>query len=150
MKKIILTFLFALIATFSYGQFNHYNYKNRPKININEYCVVDSFPLERISIYSPFDYESDKVISMGSGDYLIEIPHKDKIIIRKNKDNTKAIVLYNSYCFGRHKEFNIKDQEVRTVLWYEDDDIFCGYIYDKKYKVCKYFETRKTFNVTNE
>ena len=138
MKKLItLILLFTSITCF--GQNRKYF---REYIDLSKYEIVDSLPLERIFIYSPFDYESDKVISTGDGTYLIEMPHKDKMIIRKTKDNNKAIVVYNSFIFGRHKEFNIEDSDRRLVLWYEDDDIYCGYVYDKQYKVAKYFESR--------
>ena len=138
MKKLItLILLFTSITCF--GQNRKYF---REYIDLSKYEIVDSLPLERIFIYSPFDYESDKVISTGDGTYLIEMPHKDKMIIRKTKDNDKAIVIYNSFIFGRHKEFNIEDSDRRLVLWYEDDNIYCGYIYDKQYKVAKYFESR--------
>ena len=137
MRKLLL-FLLLSIATLSYSQGRHF----RNYIDISKYEIIDSFAIERISIYSPFDYEDDKIINSGNGDYLIEIPHKDKMIIRKTKDNKKAIVVYNSIVFGRHKEFNIKDSDRRTILWYEDDNLYCGYIYDKVYKVCKYFESR--------
>ena len=138
MKKLItLILLFTSITCF--GQNRKYF---REYIDLSKYEIVDSLPLERIFIYSPFDYESDKVISTGDGTYLIEMPHKDKMIIRKTKDNNKAIVIYNSFIFGRHKEFNIEDSDRRLILWYEDDDIYCGYIYDKQYKVAKYFESR--------
>lgn len=133
LRKLILL-VTCLISLNSYGQ-RHY-------IDISKYTVVDSLSLERIYIYSPFDYESDKIISTGEGTYLIEMPHKDKMIIRKTKDEKKAIVIYNSFVFGRHKEFNIKENERRLILWYEDEHIYCGYIYDKVYKVCKYFESR--------
>ena len=134
MRKILFI-LAMLLSVACYGQRrfipNHYQYN-----------IVDSLPLERITIYSPYDYESDKVIYLGGGDYLIELPHKDKMVICYNGDKSKAIVLYNSYCFGRHKEFNIKDSKKRLILWYEDSNLYCGYIYDKTYKVCKYFEAR--------
>ena len=133
LRKLILL-VTCLISLNSYSQ-RHY-------IDISKYTVVDSLSLERIYIYSPFDYESDKIISTGEGTYLIEMPHKDKMIIRKTKDEKKAIVIYNSFVFGRHKEFNIKENERRLILWYEDEHIYCGYIYDKVYKVCKYFESR--------
>ena len=136
LRKLIIV-LMCLIVTNSYAQ-RHF----RQYIDFSEYEVVDSLPLERIYIYSPFDYDSDKVINAGEGNYLIEMPHKDKMVIRVNKNRTKAIVVYNSYCFGRHKEFNIKDDNKRLILWYEDEDIYCGYIYDKFYKVCKYFEAQ--------
>lgn len=137
--KYLFIVLFTMLNIMSgYSQRNYF----RHYIDIKKYEVVDSFPLERISIYSPFDYEGDKVISTGDGTYLIEMPHKDRMIIQKTKDNTKAIVVYNSYCFGRHKEFNIKENSRRIILWYEDDDLYCGYIYDKVFKVCKYFESK--------
>lgn len=136
MRKLIL--LMCLITLNSYAQRKHF----REYIDFSKYEVVDSLPLERMSIYSPFDYDTDKVISTGEGTYLIEMPHKDKLIIRKTRDNTKAIVIYNSFVFGRHKEFNIKNSDRRLILWYEDDNLYCGYIYDKQYKVAKYFESR--------
>lgn len=138
MKRKIFILLLIFISTFSYAQRRHF----REYIDFSKYEIIDSLPLERINIYSPFDYDSDKIINNGDGEYLIELPHKDKIIIRKTKDKKKAIVLYNSIVFGRHKEFNIKENDRRLILWYEDDNLYCGYIYDKIYKVCKYFESR--------
>ena len=94
---------------------------------------------------TPFDYEEEYIYKTETGLYLIDMPHKDKMIIKTNKDRTKAIILYNSFVFGRHKEFNIVETEKRLVLWYKDEDIYCGYIYDKRYKVCKYFEENDFF-----
>jgi len=142
MKKILFSILLLFSISVCFAQMHHPKHFNMPHIDFNEYCVVDSLPLERITIYSPYDYNGDEVIQLGNGEYLIEMPHKDKMIIRTNKERTKAIVLYNSYCFGRHKEFNIKENDKRFVLWYLDDnELYCGYTYDKKYKVCKYFES---------
>ena len=135
MKRIVLTLMLAFIAAFGFSQPFMGGHIDKTK-----YEVVDSLPLERIFIHSQFDYEGDKVIDAGDGEYLIEMPHKDKMVILLTKDRSQAIVVYNSYCFGRHKEFNVKETEKRIVLWYEDDDTFCGYAYDKTYKVCKYFE----------
>lgn len=157
MKKILFTFLCTLFVSVCFAQmpFRKHQPKhfNMPNIDKMEYCVVDSLPLERITIYSPYDYsEADGVIKLGETSYLMEMPFADKMIIATNKDRTKAIILYNSYCFGRHKEFNIKENDKRLVLWYEDDNVYCGYTYDKKYKVCKYFENFwEEFNkLTNE
>ena len=100
--KILILLFIGLISINSFGQ-------RRFIRNHLQYTEIDSLLLERISIHSPFDYESDKVIPMGDGDYLIEIPRKDKMVICTNKERTKAIILYNSYCFGRHKEFNITE-----------------------------------------
>ena len=140
MKKSIITLVFAMIATFALCQTNMNRHFFRHKIDIKKYEVVDSLPIERIYIPSIFDYDEDKVITTGYGEYLIEAPHKDKMIIRTDKDRTKAIVVYNSFVFGRHMEYNIKESDKRLVLWYKDDNLFCGYTYDKRYNVCKYFE----------
>ena len=144
MKKFIFTILFTLFISVSFAQMPQrmpQRHFNMPNIDRMEYCVIDSLPLERITIYSPYDYsENDGVIKLGETTYLMEMPFTDKMVIATNKERTKAIILYNSYCFGRHKEFNIKESDKRIVLWYQDDDLYCGYAYDKKYKVCKYFE----------
>lgn len=145
MKKILFTILFTFVVSLSFAQMpqrmhppRHFN---MPNIDRMEYCMIDSLPLERITIYSPYDYsEEDGVIKLGESTYLMEMPFSDKMIVAYNKDRTKCIILYNSYAFGRHKEFNVKETDKRIVLWYQDDDLYCGYAYDKKYKVCKYFE----------
>jgi len=140
MKKYLLLIVFTIFSIVSFSQVSiprrvaHFH-------DFKKYEIVDSLPIERLYIHSPFDYDDETVISMGEGNYLIKAPHKDNVIIRRNRNNTKAIVVYNSYFFGRHKEFNIKENDNRLILWYEDDKLYCGYIYDKKYKTCKYVET---------
>ena len=141
MRKFLVLFLFTMISMVSFGQVSI------PKrvahlFSFKKYEVVDSLPIERLFIHSPFDYDDETVVSMGEGNYLINAPHKDNMIIRRNADNTKAIVVYNSYCFGRHKEFNVKENDKRIILWYEDDHCYCGYVYDKEYKACRYLEER--------
>ena len=110
-----------------------------------QYEKLDSLPLERIMIHFDKEIDDEKFISLGDGDYLVNVPHKDRMLIRTNSDRTKAIVIYNSYCFGRHLPFNIEENEKRIVLWYKDNRTYCGYIYDKEFKVCKYFESKKQF-----
>ena len=143
-KRFILSLVFVLVATFSFGQAPHMN--RFAPVDFSKYEVVDSFSIERIMIHFNKEVDDENLISLGDGDYMAPVPHKDRMIIRKTIDNEKAIVLYNSYCFGRHFEFNIKDNERRTILWYEDKRIYCGYIYDKEYKVCVYYESRKEYN----
>ena len=144
MKRFILSLVFVLVASFGFAQAHRINFMNR--VDFNKYEVVDSLPIERIMIHFDKEIDDENLISLGSGDYMATVPHKDNMIIRTTSDKTKAIVVHNSYAFGRHFEFNVEDNERRTVLWYEDKGIYCGYIYDKKYKVCKYFESKKEFN----
>lgn len=146
MKKFILTILFALIATFSFSQSRQFNYNVvKPAIDITQYSVVDSLPLEKIDLQFNKEIDDENLISLGDGHYMAPLPHNDKMIIRMTQDSTKAIVLYNSIVFGRHFEFNVKDNDRRMILWYQDKNIYCGYIYDKHYKVCSYFESKKEF-----
>lgn len=129
MKKLIMLIL-ALVSINCYAQFE----------------VVDSLPLERIMIHFNKEIDDEKLISLGEGDYMAPVPHKDNMIIRTNSDRTKAVVLYNSYCFGRHLVFDVQENDRRLILYHKDNNLYCGYIYDKKFKVCKYFESRKEYN----
>ena len=77
----------------------------------------------------------------AGGDYIINLPRKGMIIVAYNKEATKAIVLKTiGPQFVRHMEYNVKDDETRTVLYYKDEHLYCGYIYDKRIKAGRYFE----------
>lgn len=143
MKRFILSLVFVLVASFGFAQAPRMSFMNR--VDFNKYEVVDSLPIERIMIYFEKEIDDENLIDLGGGYYMAPVPHNDKMIIRTTTDKTKAIVVHNSYAWGRHFEFNVEDNERRTVLWYEGKGIYCGYIYDKKYKVCKYFESKKEF-----
>lgn len=90
------------------------------------YIEIDSLILEKM--YMDKSKES----------YSIEAP--GKMIIAYNQDRSKAIILRNSYVFGKHFEFEVKEEPNRLILWYKDNHIYCGYIYDKRIKSCDYFE----------
>ena len=143
MKRFILSLVFVLVASFGFAQAPRMSFMNR--VDFNKYEVVDSLPIERIMIYFEKEIDDENLIDLGGGYYMAPVPHNDKMIIRTTTDKTKAIVVHNSYAWGRHFEFNVEDNERRTVFWYEGKGIYCGYIYDKKYKVCKYFESKKEF-----
>lgn len=132
MRKLLLI-LFMFVPTLLLAQ---------PRFS--EYNVVDSLPLEMVYIH--LDKEIEDAIDLGGGYYMVKMPHKDKIVFRTNSDRTKAIMIYHSICFGSKRfEYNIEENEHRLVLWYKDNRNYCGYIYDKKYKVCKYFESKREF-----
>lgn len=125
MKKIILIAL-TVLSTLSIsaqrpGRLAHFR---------NVYTQLDSLVLENMPTVEQTEY----------GDYLIALPKSTKVIIAYNNDKTKAIVLHSSYQFVRHMEYNVKDDNVRTVLYYKDKHLYCGYIYDKKSKAGRYFE----------
>ena len=143
MKRFILNLVFVLVASFGFAQAPRMSFMNR--VDFNKYEVVDSLPIEHIMIHFNKTIDNEDFIALGDGDYMAPVPHKDNMVIRMTQDKTKAIVVHNSYAFGRHFEFNVKDNERRIILWYEDKAIYCGYVYDKKYKICKYFESRKEF-----
>lgn len=127
MRKIILTTLFAIFAMTSMVAQPR---MARPMHFNKVYTIIDSLVLEKIP--TPFPTEDD--------DYLMELPRNGKMVIAYNEDKTKAIVLRNGYTHGRHMQFDVEDNKARLVLYYMDKTIFCGYIYDKASKACKYFE----------
>ena len=137
MKKFILSLVLFSISSLVFAQMKPFDF--------SKYEVVDSLPIERIMIHFDKDIDNDEFISLGNGDYMAPVPHKDKMIIKKTSDGSMAIVLYNSYCFGRHFEFNVKEDERRVILWYDNGGIYCGYVYDKEFKVAKYYESKKQF-----
>lgn len=125
MKKFILTTIFALVAMFSYCQgFNH----ERGHFKM-VYRTVDTLLLKNVPTPNP----------TMNGDYLITLHKEQKIIIAYNNDHSKAIVLHG-YMWGKRMEFNVKYEGSRLILWYKDDYLYCGYIYDEKVKACQYFE----------
>jgi hypothetical protein len=151
MKKIFITFLFACMALVSFAQMPQMPNRPsigqfRPNVDFGKYEVVDSLPIERIIVHFNKEIDDENLLSMGSGDYLAPVPHKDNMVIRTTADRTKAIVVHNSYTFGRHLEFDIQENERRLILYVKNDNLYCGYIYDKRFKVCKYFEDKKEFN----
>jgi hypothetical protein len=73
------------------------------------------------------------------GDYLVTLPKEQNLIFAYNEDRTKAIVLHG-YMWGKRMEFNVKYNEARLILWYKDEHIYCGYIYESKLKACQYIE----------
>lgn len=143
MKRFILSLCFVLATTIGFAQapFMYRNYEGQ----FAKYEIVDSLTLENVLVHFDKEIDNEDFIDMGAGDYIAPAPHKDKIVIRTNADRTKAIVVYNSYVFGRHFEFNVQDNERRTILWYQDKNIYCGYVYDKQYKVATYYESKKQY-----
>ena len=125
MKKYILIVLTVLFALNTNAQ-----RPGRPAHFRNVYTQIDSLILEN----APSVEETEE------GDYLIALPRATKVVIAYNNDKSKAIVLRSGYQFVRHMEYTVKDDEARTVLYYQDKHIYCGYIYDKKSKAGKYFE----------
>ena len=123
MKKIIITLIAAIITCITcYAQSRRVHFKN-------EYKVIDTLVINNLpSVYPTND-----------GDYLITLPKEQNLIIAYNNDRTKAIVL-RGYPHGKHMEFNVKYDGVRLILWYKDEHIYCGYIYDEKLKACQYVE----------
>lgn len=143
MKRFILSLVFVFVATFGFAQAPHMN-RFEP-IDFNKYEMVDSLPIERIMIHFEKEIDNEDFIDLGSGDYMAPVPHKDNMVIRLTSDKTKAIVVYNSYCFGRHLEFNVEENDRRVILWYKDKNLYCGYVYDKEFKIAVYYESKKEF-----
>ena len=115
-------------------------------------------PLEMISVNLPSGLEPPaESIDLGEGSYLLKMPEKHSMVILRWEDGG-AIVLHSSFFISRfftnperyfrgprhdHLRYEVMENDRRLVLWHKDDRIYCGYIYDKYYKVCQYFEKRE-------
>ena len=125
MKKVILISLMCLFTLAAncqrFGRNIHFR---------NVYTTVDTLIVKNVkSLYPTKD-----------GDFLITLPKEEQnLIIAYNKDHSKAIVLHG-YMWGKRMEFDVKYDEVRQILWYKDEHLYCGYIYDIRTKSCQYFE----------
>lgn len=102
-------------------------------------------PFHLREVYTQIDslvLEHAQTNNLSGGDYIIDLPRKCKIVLAYNADRSKTIILNirGGYNFVRHMEYNVSDSEERTVLYYKDDHLYCGYIYDKRIKAGKYFE----------
>ena len=131
MRKLIFTLLLTLVTITMSAQFQR-------SMNFNRgFSNIETLSLEQVA--TPFPTENN--------DYLMELPRKGRMVIAYNSDKTKAKVLFNGTPMDNHKryinrimEFDVKENEVRLILYHMDNNIFCGYIYDKAAKACKYFE----------
>ena len=154
MKKFIFMTSLMLFSITCFGQM-----PVRQFINEKDYELVDSLPLERFQTYVPDSnlvqniqerfgskVKENDIIQLGNCEYMFKLPVKDKILLKYNKDKTKAIIINSSIIHGigmHFFEFNVKDDERRQVLYYDDDNVLCGIIYDKFYRVAKYFHHEK-------
>ena len=123
MRKFVILLLLAILAV-------DFCNAHRPKHFKAIYTDIDSLVVENVQI--PYSEEKQ--------DYIIELPRSSKILIAYNDDRSKAIVLRSGYQYMRHLEYKVKDDETRTVLYYKDKHIYCGFIYDKRVKAGSYFE----------
>ena len=163
MRKFYFIVAFALMSVCAFAQmpltrpvFNNMTFN---RFDMSVYVTEDSLILERIQTYvpdsnliqhvqerSPNKLKENQIIQLGDNEYMFELPKKDKILIKYNKDKTKAIITNNSIIQGiglHFFEFNIKENERRQTFYYDDNNILCGLIYDKYYKVAKYFRYEK-------
>lgn len=153
-KSILIALMLAFIATVSvFAQPKMV----RPFIDFSKYEKVDTLPLEMISVHFPTEIENENIakngVSLGGGDYMFPTRHSDNIIIKTNADRTKAIIVFKSIVvggrfelpIGGRYEYTIEENDRRLILYYKDNRTYCGYIYDKKFKICQCFEEKKAY-----
>lgn len=152
-RSILISVLFAFIATVAMAQPRMV----RPFIDFSKYEKVDTLPLEMISVHFPTEIDNENIakngVSLGGGDYMFPTRHSDNIIIKTNADRTKAIIVFKSIVvggrfelpIGGRYEYTIEESDRRLILYYKDNRTYCGYIYDKKFKICQCFEEKKAY-----
>lgn len=124
MKKFILVSIMCLFSVMTYSQTNHQRVHFR-----SVYTTVDTLVLKNVPTTHP----------SKDGNYLIALPKEMSLVVAYNNERTKAIVL-NGYPWAKKKEYIVKYEGHRLVLYYKDEHLYCGYVYDEKVKACQYFE----------
>ena len=125
MKKFFLASIMCLFALTAFSQaprHGRFHFKN-------VYTIVDTLVIQNAPSVTP----------TKDGDYLITLPREHKLVIAYNNDHTKAIALHG-YPYAKRMEYNVKYEGTRLILWYKDEHIYCGYIYETKLKACQYVE----------
>lgn len=121
MRKFILASIMCLFALTAFSQ-AHRHFKS-------VYTIVDTLSVKSVQSNYP----------TRDGDYLITLPKEPNLVVAYNNDHTKAIVLHG-YPYAKRMEYNVKYEGTRQILWYKDEHIYCGYIYETKIKACQYIE----------
>lgn len=137
-KSILITVLFAFIGTITMFA--------QPKImflDTTKYTDVVTLSIENRFFHTEREINFEGIQELGNGDYVHKLQHKDSLMFETNAEKTKAkIVKMNQFLrlpMDRFLSFNVKEDERRIVLYYEDNRIYCGYIYDKYLKACQPF-----------
>ena len=135
-KRIYFLLVLALVSLVSFAQ---------PKIGFpfGEYTKTDSIVLEWAWVNIQREIpENENVKNCGGGYYMFKLQHPRYIIVRTNEDRTKAFI-DNFHPMFLSREYNVFEDERSLVLWYEDDNIYCGFVYNKQAKACDRFAKRK-------
>ena len=137
MRKFILTMLCMLFVSLgTYAQ---------PKMtfDFSEYSNTDSLEIEMVYFHTNQELNKDNFFDLGGGYYMVKTPFKSHFVIKTNSDKTKAIVT-NKFHFDPF-QYTYKEDDRRITLYYKDNKVCRGYVYDKKLKVCQPFDSNKGY-----
>ena len=143
MKRfILLTVMLAFVASVSvFAQPRIIN------LDPTKYTDVVTLSIENRFFHSEREINFEGIQELGNGDYMHALQRKDSIVFETNAEKTKAkVVRMNQFLrlpMDRFLSFNMKEDERRIILYYEDNRIYCGYIYDKTLKACQPFSNIK-------
>ena len=121
-KFIFIMMLFVFIIT-----------NAQPKMfDFTQYSNVDSLSIEMVYFHTDTELTGDTFINLEGGYYMAKTPFTSHFIIKTNADRTKAIVT-NKFHFDPF-QYILKEDERRITLYYKDNRVCRGYVYDKKLK----------------
>lgn len=143
-RSILISVLFAFIATIAMAQPRmHVPFNN----DTTKYVNVVSLSIENAYWHSDKEISFEGIQDLGNGDYLFGLPQNDSIVIKTNADKTKARIVKKNHFLGAPFDyrfsFNVKEDERRIILYYEDNRVYFGYVYDKNFKACQPFRDVK-------
>lgn len=135
-KRFYLMLMLALVSLVSFAQ-------QKSKFPFEEYTKTDSLMLEwawvNVDKVIP---ENDYVKDCGGGYYMFKLPTPRYIVIKTNENRTKALI-DNLPPMHPFIEYNVFEDGRSIVLWYEDNRLYCGFVYNKIAKASDKFAKRK-------
>ena len=124
-KSILITLVFMLSVVTANAQ--GFGFGHMPKFD-KAFPIIEGLVIENVPVTFPTEDE----------DYLISLPRARRLVIAYDINKSTAKILRGAP--NRNRVYNVDDNEVRLTLWYKDEHIYCGYVYDKKAKAGNYFE----------
>ena len=135
-KRIYFMLMLAFVSLVSFAQ-------PKNSFPFEEYTNTDSLVLEWAWVNVGKEIpENEYVKDYGGGYYMFKLLHPRYIVIKTNDDRTKALI-DNLHPMHPSIEYNIFEDERSIVLWYEDNNLYCGFVYNKIVKACDKLTKRK-------
>jgi len=140
MKKFISLITLLMLTTAITAQ----PMKVRHIPGMAQYTELQNYPIEMRYVYSEDELKEKDVIVLGGDYYMVKVENDPDFAVKFNEDHTKAIITSQQIII----EYTVKDTDSRLTLYHEKP--YFGFVYDKKYKVLYFFNSKKYHRRVNK